>query len=232
MQRHRTGKKGQNRLDHGRGPRPPRWLILSAWEPELAFLKGAMAGLPASLRRRVTLASVGVGLVESAIGTTLLVAQHRPNILLLVGTAGLYPGKTTTIALDQVAIAAKMVLLPEVLPGKHVFLPAILPDRMRSDPALVQALRRKTHLPAADIACPLGITATKKAAGAAAKLSGCRLENLEAFAVARAAAVAKVPFAAVLGIANHVGPAGHAQWKKHAQAAAAAACQAVLAVLE
>jgi nucleoside phosphorylase len=210
---------------------PQRWLIVSAWEPELTFLRNALADLPASLRRRVTLASVGVGLVESAIGTTLLLTQQRPDAALLVGTAGLYPGPATNVELGQAAIAAKIVLLPEVLPGKHVFLPSILPDRVRCAPALVRILRRNAHLPATDVACPLGITATKKAAAAAAKLSGCRLENLEAFAVARAAATARVPFAAVLGIANQVGPAGHEQWKKHAQAAADAACKAVLAVL-
>lgn len=177
------------------------------------------------------LASVGVGLIESAIGTTLLLARQRPDAALLVGTAGLYPGPATNLDMGKAAIAVEIALLPEILPGKHAFLPSILPARIRSTPALIRLLRQRTDLPATDVACPLGITATRKAATTAAQLSGCRLENLEAFAVARAAAVARVPFTAVLGIANHVGPAGHKQWVKHAPAAAEAACKAVLAVL-
>jgi nucleoside phosphorylase len=178
------------------------------------------------------LKSVGVGLVEASIGASRLIAEHSPDAILLVGTAGVYPEFSAELALGTAVVADKIALLPEVLPGRHAFLPAILPSSEKSSRALVHALRKFTALPCADIACPLGITATTKAAAAAGKLSGCALENLEAFAVARAAAVAKIPFAAVLGIANHVGPAGHREWKKHAKKAAAAACRAILALLE
>jgi nucleoside phosphorylase len=121
-----------------------------------------------------------------------------------------------------------MRLLPPVLGSQHGFVPSIVPSLAKSSTALVRGLRKATALPVADVACPLAITASKKAATAAAELSGCALENLEAFSVARAAAAAGVPFAAILGIANYVGPAAHAEWKKHGEAAATAACEAVL----
>jgi nucleoside phosphorylase len=206
-----------------------RWLVLAAWPPELAYLDASLPELPTRVQQRIVLASVGVGMVEAGIATTQLLARNQPDFVLLVGTAGVYPGQT--LALDQAAIAQRVRLLPQILPGKHAYLPAIVPTEVRSSPTLVRALRKAAHLPCADVACPLGITATKRAAIAGSKLSGCALENLEAFAVARAAAVAKIPFAAVLGIANHVGPNGHREWKQHAKAAAESACRAVIAGL-
>ncbi len=205
-----------------------RWLVVSAWPPELAHLESA---LPAALRPRVTLKSVGVGLVEAAIGASRLIAEHSPDAVMLIGTAGVYPNFTAALAIGTAAVAGKIALLPEILPGHHAFLPAVLPKATSSSAALVRTLQKTVGLPRADVACPLGITATARAAAAAGELSGCALENLEAFAVARAAALAKVSFAAVLGIANHVGPAGHREWQRHAKQAAAAACQAALAVL-
>ena len=47
--------------------------------------------------------------------------------------------------------------------------------------------------------------------------------------MARAAAAQKVPFVAVLGLANLVGPRAHLQWRTHAAEAAAAACACVQA---
>lgn len=209
-----------------------RWLVLAAWPPELAHLRASLPDLPKGVRQRVTLASVGVGLIEAGIAAARLIDEHQPSAVLLVGTAGVYPGQPVTLGLESATIAGSIRLLPQILPSKHAFLPAIVPTEARSSPALVRALQKATGLPCAHVACPLGITATAVAAASAAKLSGCALENLEAFAVARAAAVAKVPFAAILGIANDVGPRGHREWERHAKGAAKSACQAVLAALE
>jgi nucleoside phosphorylase len=208
------------------------WLVLAAWPPELAFLRKSLADLPAPMRHRVTLATVGVGLVEAAIATARILDKHQPSAVLLVGTAGVYPSQAAGLSLERAVIAGRIRLLPQILPGKHAFLPAIVPAQAGSSPALARTLRKATGLPSADVACPLGITATTKAATTAAELSGCALENLEAFAVARAAALAKLPFAAILGIANHVGPRGHREWERHAKAAAQSACQAVIEGLE
>jgi nucleoside phosphorylase len=211
----------------GSAKKQGRWLVIAAWPPELAYFEAGLPTLPAQVRQRVVLASVGVGMVEAGIATAQLLARNQPDFVLLVGTAGVYPRQP--LALDQAAIALRVRLLPQILPSKHAYLPAIVPTEVRTSPTLVRALRKAAHLPCADVACPMGITATKQAAVAASKLSGCALENLEAFAVARAAAVAKVPFAAVLGVANHVGPNGHREWERHAKSAAESACRAIVA---
>jgi nucleoside phosphorylase len=197
----------------------------------LAHLRARLPDLPARIRRRVILSTTGVGLVEAAIATAHLLVKHRPDAVLLVGTAGVYPGNRPGLSLGNAAVVRRIRLLPQILPGRHGFLPALVPTESRLSPTLASALCLAKVSPRADVACPLAITASTKAGTAAAKLSGCALENLEAFAVARAAATAGVPFAAILGIANHVGAAGHREWKANARAAAAVACQAVLEFL-
>ena len=205
------------------------WLVLAAWPPELAFLRKRLPDLPVRVRKRLTLATTGVGMVEAGIAAARLIDQHQPAAVLLVGTAGVYPGQSGSFTIGCAVVARRIALLPKILPGKHDFLPAVVPTEARSTPALARIVRKASGLEFADVACPLGITATAKAASSAAALSGCALENLEAFAVARAAATAKVPFAAILGIANRVGPSGHKEWQAHAKAAAESACLAVLA---
>lgn len=205
---------------------PGRWCVVSAWRPEMKRLENR---LPWVLRRRLSFRAVGVGLVEAAAGTARLLAEHRPAALVLVGTAGVYPGHEHALPLGAVAAVNQMVLLPRVLSDRSTTMPDLVPLRVRSCSAMLQGLRKVAHLPLADVACPLAITASAKAAAAAARISGCALENLEIFAVARAAALAGIPFAAVLGVSNHVGPKGHRQWQQSAQKAAAAACDALLA---
>jgi len=206
------------------------WLVVSAWPPELAWLKSAWARLVPG-RRRVVLGNVGVGLVEAAVGASRLIAAHRPRTVLLIGTAGVYPGHRRELAVGSAVAVAETVLLPTARPGGHAFLPALLPDRQPSSTGLLGRLVRATHLPTAQVACPVAISASVRMARAAARRSGCALENLEAFAVARAAATAHVPFAAILGVSNVVGPDGHHEWKRNARQAATAACEAALALL-
>jgi nucleoside phosphorylase len=151
--------------------------------------------------------------------------------VILVGTAGLYPGSAGGLTLGAVAVAERIVLLPAPLPGRHVYLPEIMPCQERATGRLTTAIRKAADLPATNVVSPLAITRSPQAAAFAAKSSGCALENLEAFALARAAASLKIPFAVVLGITNQVGPRAHREWKKNAEPAAAAACRAVLTYL-
>ena len=207
------------------------WLVLAAWPPELLHLRRNLLDLPPHARRKVTLASTGVGMVEAGIAAARLIDRHRPKAVLWVGTAGVYPRQAVELTLGGAVIANRIRLLPRLFPGKHDFLPAVVPTEEKSTPALMRSVRKVTGLQCADVACPLGITTTARAAVSASTLSGCALENMETFAAARAAATAKAPFAAILGIANRVGPDGHSEWQKHGKHAAESACRAVLAVV-
>jgi nucleoside phosphorylase len=212
--------------------RNKRWLVVSAWPPELDFFRAQLARLPARVRRRVTTAAVGVGLVDAGIGTMRALAAHEADTLILVGTAGAYPGYTRRYPIGTVVLAASTSLLPHACAGDPAFMPEVMRSRIELSSALARGLGFAARLPRASLACPVGITATNEAARAAARRSGCAIENLEAFSVASAAAAAKTPFVAVLGIANRVGTDAHQEWLKNGACAAERACQAVLDALQ
>jgi futalosine hydrolase len=224
-------------------------LIVAAWAPELRALgrvfsqgkskvsasgartaSGALAAVRVSGAAPVR-AVVGVGLCEAAAGAARLIERQRPRAVVLVGTAGLFPGaekdRTGALVVGAAVLGRSFHLASDAVARQAAYLPEPLPARADSTPALLQELTAATGLPSADVACPIGITRTTALAQQLRKSTGAALENLEGFAVARAAASAGVPFVAVLGIANLVGPEGHAQWRTHATAAAAAACSAV-----
>ena len=77
------------------------------------------------------------------------------------------------------------------------------------------------------MATTLSITTDDDVARRLAESTGAEVEHLEAFAVARACALAGVAFTTVLGIANLVGASGRAQWRENHERAAAAACATI-----
>jgi nucleoside phosphorylase len=186
-------------------------LILAAWAPELRALRRV---------RGVVTRIVGVGLVEAGIGAARAVAEVGPRAVVLVGTAGAYPGGG--IDVGEVVAAKRIALACPAVASGAGYLPPPLPSALLTS----ASLRRALGCRATDVACPLAITRTRALARRLAADTGAAVETLEAFAVARAAG--KLPFAAVLGITNEVGPDAHRQWKAHAAEAAAAACDIVI----
>jgi nucleoside phosphorylase len=209
---------------------PAPLLVVAAYAPELAALGHALPRHAAA----VTTAEVGIGAVEAAAGAARVLATIRPARLLLVGTAGLYPGARSGAdwAIGKAVVVRRMALASLGVARDSAYLPRLMPARAQSDPRLRREITVAAALSSADVACPLGISSTLAAARLLGEATGAQLENLEAFAVARAAAAAGIPFAAVLGIANQVGPRAHLEWRAHGAAAAAAACAAVIQLLD
>jgi len=205
-------------------------LILSAWEPELAPLRGLLARPAArALARRVRCRAVGVGAIDAGIGAAHAIAEIFPARIIFVGTAGSYAVTGGTLAIGAVALPEEMVLCSTATLRGDGYLPAPMVLRTAAAPALLADLRRAAPEAASRgaVATPLAITRTLTLARRIARSTGAVVENLEAFAVARAASRAEVPMAAVLGIANRVGPRAHAEWRRHHQAASKAACDVV-----
>ena len=206
-----------------------RWLVLAAWPRELAELHRLLKRGP--LGKRVVARAAGVGLIEAAIGATAAIAEINPEAVIFVGTAGLFPNRRPDLALAGVAATRRLVLSADGVTTGDAYFPPALPAAQETTLA-VRRIAAATGLLMADVACPLAITSRPAPAGRRAHTPTSDLENLEAFAVARAAAAAALPFAAILGISNSVGPSAHAQWKRNATRAAAAACRAALEVIE
>jgi nucleoside phosphorylase len=200
-----------------------RILVLSGWEPELAALR---AGMDASLKRRVVALPAGVGLVDAGIGAARAIAEVEPETVLFVGTAGIYPPGREDLVVGRAVLARQLKLVSTAALRDEGYFPRVLPVSVESDAPLRRTIARASKLPVADVACPVAITSARPVARRIATDTGCAVENLEAFAVARAAEGRS--FAAILGLSNAVGPTAHDEWRAFAPRASAAACEAVL----
>jgi purine-nucleoside phosphorylase len=215
---------------------PLSTLVLSAWEPELAPLRRLLRGSRAA--RDVALEAIGVGTVDAAVGAAHALARTRPRRAIFVGTAGVYPGPAArALPIGAAAVAGELRLVSTATLRGDAYHPAPLVAHVTATPALRARLARAAGdataaeaTAAAVVACPLAITQTAALAQRIAA-TGAALENLEAFAVARAATAAHVPFAAVLGISNVVGPRAHGEWRANHLAASRAACRVVWSLL-
>jgi purine-nucleoside phosphorylase len=188
-------------------------LLVAAYAPELAHL-------PDHVRAK----AIGIGLVEAAAGTAaaLLEPQARPELLVLVGSAGALPGSGldvgTVCAVDTAVLAERSCeYLPEPQPR--------IAEASRS--LVVRAAA--AGLEARRCVSGLGVTRSSEEAGRLAKSAA--LEHLECFAVLRVAAHLGVPAIAILSVANQVGPSAHAEWMANRQRAEAAAQAAALRFL-
>jgi len=186
---------------------------------------------PHATSKQVVARVAGIGLVEAAIGATAAIAEVKPDAVMFVGTAGSYPGRRPDLALAGVVAARRLVLSSDGVATGDAYFPPALPATQETTVAL-RRIAAAAGLLMADVACPLAITSRPVPVGRGSQSPACDVENLEAFAVARAAVAGRLPFAAILGISNAVGPSAHAAWKRNATRAAAAACRAALEVIE
>ena len=205
----------------------PRTLVVSAWDPEIAPLREMLR----ANARRWAATAVGVGPVDAAIGAARAIARWRPACVIFVGTAGSYARQEGDAAIGSAAVAADLIAVATAALRGEAYLPRPQASRLRATGPLSRALLRR--LPAGSrravaVACPTAITRSAVLSRRIAGATRAQLENLEVFAVARAAAAAGLPFAAVLGVSNRVGPTGHREWRVNHAAASRAAC-AVLA---
>lgn len=200
-----------------------RTLVVSAFEPEIAPLRRLTRG-----GRNLEMATVGVGTVEAAVGTARAIAAARADRVIFVGTAGVYPRGRPTAAIGTVSVAGEIHLVSTAALRGDGYLPEPIVVRSDTSAALRTALSAGLRGPLQQsdaVACPLAITRSAKLGRQIVAATGATLENLEAFAVARAAAAAGIELAVVLGVANRVGPAGHREWRAHHRAASLAACR-------
>jgi purine-nucleoside phosphorylase len=208
-------------------------IVLGAWEPEVAPLRRMLAAHDArTARQGVVIDVVGVGAIDAATRAARMVAGANARRVIFVGTAGAYAGARRAPPVGAAAVGRELRLVSTAALRGDGYTPAPLVTRALPAPALVRALRaRAPALPALVVACPLAITRTLGLGRRIAAATGAALENLEAFAVARAAAAAGAQFAAVLGVANGVGPRAHAEWRAHHEEASRTACAVVYRLL-
>lgn len=166
-------------------------------------------------------AVLGVGLVAATASMARLLAERRPVGVVLVGTAGAFPGSASRaqIPVGTVVVGARLGLgAPAVVLGLGY--QPLAPPCLTVDPAIVARLTAAGAVPA-DVLTQIAITTDPAYAARLAVDWG--VEHMETFGAAWACHAVGVPFGVVLGITNRVGPNAHAEWLVHRAGAEAAA---------
>ena len=192
-------------------------LLVGAFEPEIAPF---YEHLPPDVVAR----SVGIGLVEAAVGTLRALAEIDADGLVFVGTAGAFSNSGLGL-LEVAALAETSLADGSVALGRAAMVPTMA-SRLACDAALTAALAPTARR--VKVATTLAITTDDATAAALERATGADLEHLEAFAVARAAAERGVPFMALFGVSNAVGAHGREQWLANNARASAAVRDALL----
>lgn len=177
-------------------------LVMAAAPEELGSLEGAV---------------VGVGPVVAAASAARFLERDRPDRVVLIGTAGAYPGGP---CIGQ-AVSASWVALSWGVAAMGLGYTPRPPEPVSCDSAMAATLELSEHAVLTVGAITTDRTLARRIA------DGYTVEHLEAFGVAWACYQAGVPFAAVLGITNDVGPDAHVQWLTHRDAAQQAAREAI-----
>ena len=165
---------------------------------------------------------VGVGTVVAGVRAMRLLIGLRPSAVIMVGTAGAYAGGPP---IGSAVAATRIGLSPGVAAMGLGYVPRP-PDAVECDPDLLDRLA----LPRAAVLTTGAITTDPTLASRLA--DGWPVEHLEAFGVAYTCQQLGIPFVAVLGISNRVGPDAHAQWLTHRDAAQEAARRAIRPLLD
>jgi nucleoside phosphorylase len=205
---------------------PVDLLVLAAYAPELAGMRrllgdqlyGNVSGVVASCK------AVGVGLPNATAGTTSRLLQLRPRAVVLIGTAGVYPGATSRIG--DAVVARRVVLVDPTEVERRSAMPEPMGRLVECNPMIAFGLGGGRP-PSCDVANTLGVTTDDELSARIGASAGCALENLEAFGIANACALQNVPFACVLGVSNRVGATGREEWRSYHKGASQAACEVI-----
>lgn len=165
--------------------------------------------------------ALGVGPIAAAVATASWLARQRPDAVVLIGTAGSYRGGPPIGSV----VAGSVLGMASTAATLGLGYVPMAPPPLEADPALLAA----ADVPRAPVLTVVAITTDPGLADRHA--AHWQVEHMETFAVAHACAAAGVPFVALLGISNHVGPDAHDEWLAHRDAAQAAAQAAALRLL-
>ncbi|NBO38165.1 hypothetical protein EBU99_06250 [bacterium] len=210
-----------------------RTWIVSAWWPEQRDLAESMAQgeVVESVNESLTLVG-GIGFLRTGVGTPraaavvsrALARAHahggHADALIFLATSGAY---ASDVPLESAWLISNARWSDGSLATGQSYLPG-LDAGMETIAATLSAFSG-----ADPEACALstpGITLSTELAHSLAQKG--RFENLEIFGVALAAQQFSIPWAAVLGVSNTVGPQAHDQWKSHHLKASLAAQKLLL----
>lgn len=180
-------------------------LLCSAFVPEIQVLRDTVAAAP-----NVVTATLGVGLVSAASRISSILEHHSISRILFTGTCGVLT--PSPISIGDV-VRAKTVYTGDVAAFSDA---TLIPDALPTSDAPARFMTPPTPMPECDVFSPLSITHSEDGATVLRhQFPAGIVENLECFAVAWNATLRAIPFEAILGVTNTIGPNGHAEWLAH-----------------
>ena len=183
-------------------------LIASAVAAELEPLASSLGARPIEGGWRIpglVLAPLGIGALNAALGLGRWLSEV--NEVVFAGSAGILPGAGFRIG--QVVEASQVLLADGAAALGLAHSP--LMDR----PLTLEAGPRRFGCPQAKVVNTGSVTQDLGLALALAQSSGAELETLELYGLALAAQQAGLPWSALLGLTNEVGPLGQGQWQEN-----------------
>ena len=165
---------------------------------------------------------VGVGPVVPAARAAAFLVRQQPDFVVMIGTAGSYQGGPPVGS----AIAASRVALSYGVAAMGLGYVPRPPSPVVCDEGLLRRLDLHRHAVLTTGAITTDLDLASRIA------DGYTVEHLEAFGVAVACQQQGIPFVAVLGIANTVGPDAHTQWLTWRDEAQRAAREAIKPLFE
>ncbi|MCA9580501.1 MAG: hypothetical protein KC416_01825 [Myxococcales bacterium] len=204
-------------------------LIVSAHAPWLGGLRGVLGpqltGEIGGLR--VAAKATGIGMAVAGPSASKRAFQLEPRVVIQVGNCGVYPdlGYQPTTRL----VASRLLLINPVPIAKQTPFTGPMQTEPPTHGMVARGLAGQADTRTAPLATTLATTTDPGTAQRIYEQTGAEAENLEAFAIAQACALAEVPFASILGISHEVGPKAKAHIQEFDRAAADSACEAVVA---
>lgn len=206
-------------------------LVIGAHPPALIGLRDhlgqALHGSAFGLNVSAKVCGVGMGVAGA--WTAKRLVQLAPRAVVLIGTAGVYPGQAGYQPLD-VVVADEVRLLDHAALGGHARYPTPMQTQLSTPTAMAAGLAGhqagRTHR--VKLASPLADTRDPAFANAVPSQLGCEAESLEAFAVAQACQLLNVPFGVALGVSHVLGEHAETDWQRYHRDASRAAATVVL----
>jgi hypothetical protein len=173
-------------------------------EQGAAFAEGAPDGVDVEI--------AGVGLVDAGIGAARAIDRLDPTCVIFAGTCGAH--RQSGLPVGGLHLVSQAFISSGDLARAEMRIPTLLPAVITVDPDLnesfASAMLFDEDATAVRCSCTLGVTESDELAEMLAG-SGADVENLELFAVLRAAV--DRPAAALLGVTNIVGAGGGNDWR-------------------
>jgi len=183
-------------------------LITSAIHAELEPLANALQAQPTEWGWETPahrLLPLGIGPLETL--SRLLLFKEKSSALLFVGTAGFL--NPSQFQIGDLVQASKVTLFDGAALMGHGHFASL--QEQPSFPSTGTSL----ELPDVSVVNSLCVTSSEQLSAAIRQKTDGEVENLELFGVAMAAAQLKLPWSALLGLTNQVGPLGGPQWKEN-----------------